>query len=154
MMKAIGASVLFIVLAIGTPPAMSSAQQGREPHLVVSVGSHWWTYNHDQLKAMATKDRSNTRGDKKNPVIPLDVLLTKDTRLSLDRVIRVVIVGQQHVLLLEGDDLKHVNHLMVMLGTKYTTLVPETDETYQALRPILGKPRLEDIERIDVVERR
>ncbi|MBI4562436.1 MAG: hypothetical protein HY724_10370 [Candidatus Rokubacteria bacterium] len=154
MRKEIGAAALSCLLAIGVLSGVSGAQQSREHNLLLKVGDRSWKYDKDQLRALATKEVVSSRGSKKNPAIPLDVLLTKDTQLTMDRIIGVVIVGGKHVLLLEGHNLAHLKHLVLKFGPNHLTLVPETEETYNALKPIWGKPRLEDVERIDVFERR
>jgi len=153
-MTRIGSVVLSVALAAGVMIGTGSAQQWRDHSLLLKVGDKSWKYDNEQLKALATKEIGSNRGTKKNPAIPLDLLLTRDTKLPMDRIIGVILVGAQDILFLEGANVAHVKHLVLKFGPNHLTLMPENEETYRALRPIWGKPRLEDVERIDVVERR
>jgi hypothetical protein len=137
--------------------ALMATHQGRaeeEHQLLLQVGDASWTYEHEQLKPLATKTHMSSRGTKKNPAIPLDVLLTKDTKLPVERIVGVAIIGEERSLFLEGGSLAHLKNLWLKFGTKELTLVPDTDETYKALRAVWGKPRLDGVERIFVYERR
>lgn len=143
-------AALTMVILQGT----SAAQQWRDHELLLKVGDKSFPYTSDQLKVMATKEFMSWRGSKRNPAIPLDVFLTKDTKLTPDRIIGVIIVGTQKVMLIEGDRLKYLDQLVLKFGPNHLTLAPLNDETTNALRPLWGKPRIEDVVRIDIIERR
>jgi hypothetical protein len=148
-------AAVFIAAAILTGPLLTTPGRGEEEHhLQLQVGDASWTYEHDQLKPLATKTYMSSRGTKKNPAIPLDVLLTKDSKLPVEGIVGVAIIGEDRSLFLEGDHLAHLKHLWLKFGTLELTLVPENDQTYKALRAIWGKPRLDGVERIFVYEQR
>ena len=154
MTRSNGAAVLCAVLVISLLAGTSFGQQWQEHKLLLKVGDKSWTYNNDQLKALATAEIASNRGTKKNPAIPLDVMLTKDTKLPLDRVIGVIIVGEDDTLLIEGQYLRYVKNLVLKFGANTFTLMPDGEETYKGLKSIWGKPRIEQVERIDILERR
>jgi hypothetical protein len=155
MVKRIAGIILPAALVAGFLVGTSSGQQQWVEHkLLLKVGDKAWNYNNDQLKALATAEIASSRGTKKNPAIPLEVMLTKDTRLPLDRIVGVIVVGGEHTLLIEGQYLPYIKNLVLKFGPNTFTLMPDSEETYKALRPIWGKPRIEYVERIDVLERR
>lgn len=143
-----------IALAALSLPRTGSGQEWRQHYLLLRAGDKTWKYSHDQLKAMTSAVHVSYRGTKKNPAIPLDVLVTKDPQLPMDRIIGVVIVGIDKVLFLEGDKLAYLKHLVLKFGPNHLTLAPQNEETERSLKPLWGKPRIEDVERVDIFERR
>jgi hypothetical protein len=140
-----------LVAAMAMPGA---GQQWRDHQLLLKVGDKAFRYNHEQLRAMATTQIGSNRGIKMNPAIPLEALLTRDTKLPMDRVVGVIVVGAQKILFLEGDNLQQVPHLVLKFGPNHLTLVPASEDAYERNRALWGKPRIEDVERIDILERR
>ena len=156
MIRRIGVALLSTVLVIGVLSGTSFGQQWRDHKLRLRVGDKVWTYNTDQLKALATKEVVSNRGSKKAAAISVEVLLTKDPKLTMDRVIGVIFVGETDVLLIEGNNLALLKTLVLKVGPNELTLRPEveTEETVSALMPLMGKPRPGNVERVDVLERR
>lgn len=154
MLRRLGTGLVSAALALATLQGTSAAQQWRDHQLLLKVGDRSFPYTSDQLKAMATKEFMSWRGSKRNPAIPLDVFLTKDTKLTAERIIGVIIVGELKVMLIEGDRLKYLDQLVLKFGPNHLTLAPLNEETTNALRPLWGKPRIEDVVRIDIIERR
>jgi hypothetical protein len=150
----LGAGLLSAALTMWIWPEASGAQQWRDHQLLLKVGDKSFSYTSDQLKTMATAEFVSWRGSKRNAAIPLPVFLTKDTKLTPDRISGVNIVGTQKVMLIEGDRLKSLDGLVLKFGPNHLTLAPINDETAAALRPLWGKPRIEDVVRIDIIERR
>ncbi len=137
--------------------ALMATHQGQaeeEHQLLVQIGDASWTYEHEQLKPLATKTHMSSRGTKKNPAIPLDALLTKDSKLPIERIVGVAIIGEDRSLFLEGSHLARLKNLWLKFGTIDLTLVPDSEETYNALKGIWGRPRLDGVERIYVYEQR
>ena len=153
MLTRLGGAVLSGVLAFGALPAVAMGQGANDVALVLKVNKTAYRYTRDALKALATADYRSFRGDKTNRAVPLDVLLTKDTKLSLDKIARVVVIGEQKVLLLEGDNLKYLKDLVVKMGNNQLALAAMSPEVEERLRPLWGKPRVELLERIDVTPR-
>jgi len=153
-MKRTGATLLFAVLAVALLYRVTSGEPSPDWTIKLNVGDKSWTYNTEQLKAFPSKTKISARGVKKNPVIPLDKLLMRDTKLSLDRIVGVVIIGSEHVLFLEGDHLKQIPNLVLKMGDNHWSIHAENDEAWNALRSIWGRPRVEDVERISVFHSR
>ncbi len=154
MKNALRIAAFALVMTIALLSCATAGQHWGELQLLLKVGDKSWKYNNEQLRAMATEVQISNRGVKKNPGIRLDVLVTKDTKLPMDQIIGVVVIGAEKVLFLEGDKLAHLKHLVVKFGDNHLTLAPLTAETEQALRPLWGKPRIESVERIDVFQAR
>lgn len=155
MKRSIVAAAFSAALLTAVLPGTSFGQEHEEEaHVLVRLGDRAWEYHPDQLQPLATKEFMSSRGTKKNPAIPLNALLMKDTKVPLERIIGVAVIGEDRVLFLEGEHLRHLTRLLLKIGSHELTLVPENEETYKALRSILGKPRLEAVERIDIFERR
>lgn len=145
----------FFFIGAALFPSQGRANQHFDDiHLVLKVGDRTWQYHYEQLKPLFTKTVLSSRGTKKNPAVPLEVLLTKDTKLPMARIIGVVFVTDDRVLFLEGDYLKLLGRLLLKLGDNHLTLAPENDETYKALKPLLGQHHLSGVERIDIFQRR
>lgn len=140
-------SVALIVVLLSSAVA---GQHWEQLEVLLRVGDRSWKYNNAQLRAMATEVFASPRGVKKNPATRLDLFVTKDTKLPMDQIIGVVVIGAQKVLFLEGANLAHLKHLGLKFGDNHLTLVPLTAEAETALRPVWGKPRIEDVERVDV----
>lgn len=144
-------AALAAVLLLGGPAMPQSAP---DHHLLLKVGDRSWEYHTKELMALASRSIVSHRGTKKNPAIPLEVLVTKDTGVPVERIIGVIVVGEDKVLFLEGDRLRYLGRLILKFGSNHLTLAPEDDETLQALRPYWGRGRIEDVVRVDVLERR
>jgi hypothetical protein len=146
------AVVCAVLLAAGLPRAGSS-QQWVNVKVVVTMGAQSWSYTSEQLRGFATRTHTSMRGTKEAPAVPLDLLLTKDTGLTADRIIEIAVIAEQDVLLLEGDNLAQLKHVWLRIGPNHLTLVPENDEAYKALRSVWRKPRLIAVERIAIQRR-
>jgi hypothetical protein len=140
-------SVALIMVLLSSAVA---GQHWEQLEVLLRVGDRSWKYNNAQLRPMATEVFASPRGVKKNPAIRLDLFVTKDTKLPMDQIIGIVVIGAQKVLFLEGANLAHLKHLGLKFGDNHLTLVPLTEEAETALRPVWGKPRIEDVERVDV----
>jgi hypothetical protein len=154
MKQAISAAGFFVIITALFLSDANANQHFGDVHLVLKVGDRVWEYHYEQLKPLFTKTVLSTRGTKKNPAVPLNVLLTKDTKLPMERILGVVFVADDRVLFLEGDNLKLLSHLLLKLGDNHLTLTPENDETYRAIKPFLGKHHLSGVERIDIFQTR
>jgi len=140
-------------LALAMVVALAGAAAGQyweQLEVVLKVGDRSWKYHTSQLRAMATEVFTSARGVKKNPAIRLDLFVTKDTKLPMEQIIGVVVIGAEKVLLLEGPNLAHLKHLGLKLGDNHLTLVPLAPEAERDLKPVWGKPRIEAVERVDV----
>ena len=153
-MRRTGVTLLFTVLGIALLCQVGSGEPSPDWTIKLNVGDRSWTYKTEQLKAFPSKAKISSRGVKKNPVIPLDKLLLRDTQLSLDRITEVVIVGAEHVLFLEGDHLKQIPNLVLKMGDNHWSIHADNDEAWNALRAVWGRPRVEDVERISVFHKR
>lgn len=140
-------------LAIIGPIGVVAQESPQGSALLLKVDKKAFPYSLDQLKAMATAEYVTFRGTKRNPAVPLDVLVTRDTRLPLERIRTVVVIGETKVLVIEGERLKYLKDLVLKFGPNNMALAPRTPEAEQALRPLWGKPRIEGVERIDVKPR-
>jgi hypothetical protein len=147
--RIIGAIGLCAIL-VGVPASVGWPQEWRTLHVVITMGAQSWRYDSDQLRAMATKRHVSMRGTKDTVAVPLDVLLTKDTRLTVDRIIEVAVVAEEDVLLLEGEHLAHLKDVWLRIGPNHLTLVPADEPTHRALRSVWRKPRLIGVERIAI----
>ena len=130
------------------------AQEQQEFSLRLNIGGSKFgansiSYTTDQLTAIATATYASPRG-KEVAAIPLDVLVTHDTKLSMEQILQIVVVGEKRVLLLEGENLAHAAHLLVKVGFNKATLVPDSEvgASWQAMKPLLGRPRLKHLENI------
>lgn len=142
-------AVLVGLLVAGSVATPVLAQEWKDYGLVLRVGDQTWKYSQEQLKAMATKTFLSNRG-KPNVAVPVDALIEKDPKLPLARVSQVIFVGAKQSLLVEGEHLAQLKHLLLKFGPNHLTLVPETDEAYRALRPVWRKAHLEGVQRVDV----
>ncbi len=149
--KRLGVALVAAILGAAMFHGEGVAQETQEFSLVVRVGDKAYSYSSDQLEAMATVTYASPRG-KEAPAVPIAVLVTQDTQLSMDQILQIVIVGEKTSLLLEAEDLAHAAHLLVKVGFNKATLVPdsETGATWQAIRPLLGRPRLKYLETVYV----
>ncbi|MFQ5415849.1 MAG: hypothetical protein ACE5FL_02250 [Myxococcota bacterium] len=148
--------LLCAVLAFGALSAAASADSPKvKPWtLYLKVGDKQIAYESDQLLAMASAKHLSNRETKTNPAVPIDTLVMKDTGLTRDRILKIVFLGATKTMLLEGKDLDHLGGLLLKLGPNNVTLVPKDEKTYEALRSQFGRPRVKDVERIYVYERR
>jgi hypothetical protein len=151
MRNAVRIAAVSFVVALVLLSGATAGQHWEQLVVVLKVGDRSWKYNNAQLRAMATDVFTSARGVKKNPAIRLDLFVTKDTKLPMDQIIGVVVIGAEKVLFLEGANLAHLKHLGLKFGDNHLTLVPLTEEAETALRPVWGKPRIEDVERVDVL---
>jgi hypothetical protein len=138
------------IAVLGAEPIRAAEERAAAPALLLKVDKKAYPYSLDQLKAMATVEYVNFRGTKRDPAVPLDVLVTRDTRLSPERIRMVVVIGETRVLVIEGERLTYLKDLVLKFGANTMSLAPRTPEAEQALRPLWGKPRIEGVERIDV----
>ena len=150
MKRAIGIRAFSAVLIVMFLTGATIGEHGEQLEVVLRVGDKTWKYDAAQLRTMATEVFTSPRG-KKNPAIRLDLFVTKDTKLPMDQIIGVVVIGAEKALFLEGDKLAHLKHLGLKFGDNHFTLVPLTAEAETALRPVWGKPRIESVERVDVM---
>lgn len=145
-----GLVVAGLWLAAGALP-VPGQERTPAPGLLLKVDKKAWSYTAEQLRAMATVDFKTFRGTKRNPAVPLEGLLTRDTGLRLERVRAVVVIGETKVLVIEGERLKYLKDLVIKLGPNQLALAPETEEAAEALKPLWGKPRIEGVERVQVL---
>jgi len=150
MITRIGGAIGLCALILGVPASTGWPQEWRNLQVLISMGAQSWQYDTQQLKAMATKVHLSMRGTKETVAVPLDVLLTKDTKLTVDRIIEVAIIAEEDVLLLEGEHLAYLKNVWLRVGPNHLTLVPEDDQAYRALRSVWRKPRLIAVERIAI----
>ena len=150
MRKAVRIAAFSFVLALVLLSRATAGQHWEQLEVLLRVGDKSWKYNNAQLRAMATEAFTSARGVKKKTAIRLDVFVTKDTKLPMERINGVVVIGAEKVLFLEGDNLAHLKHLGLKFGDNHLTLVPLTAEAERELRPVWGKPRIESVERVDV----
>ena len=156
MARALIALLSALVVSTSLLPSAHADANLDEVHLLLKVGDKAWEYHYEQLKPLFTKTVLSSRGTKKNPAVPMDVLLTKDTKLPMERILGVVFVADDRVLFLEGDKLKLLGRLLLKLGDNHLTLTAENDEdeAYKAIKPLLGKHHLSGVERIDIFQKR
>ena len=154
--KRIGVALIAAIMGVAMFHGEGVAQEQQEFGLLLQIGgSNFGTnsisYTTDQLEVLATTTYVSPRG-KEAPAIPVDVLVTQDTQLSMEQITQIIIVGEKRILLLEGENLAHASHLLVKVGFNKATLVPdsETGASWQAIKPILGRPRLKFLETIFV----
>ena len=149
--KRIGVALVAAILGAAMVHGEGVAQETQEFSLLVKVGDKDYTYTTDDLEDMATVTYASPRG-KEVSAIPIDVLVTEDTQLSFEQILQIVIVGDKSVLLLEGENLAHAEHLWLKVGFNKATLVPDSEAgaSWQALRPIMGRPRLKHVEKVFV----
>ena len=152
MRSRIGPVILVGILAF---PVLAWADALDNPDvytLRIKAGDRSVTFSYDELKKMAKEEHVSSRGSKKHPAIPIATLIDKITDDRKTGLAQVVILGKERSLHLEGDNLKHVEHLWLKLGDSHATIVPASDEAYYELQPIMGKPRLKSPETIYVYE--
>ena len=159
--KRIGVALVAAILGAAMVHGEGVAQEQQEFSLLVKLGDKGYTYTTDQLEAIATATYTSPRG-KKVWAVPLDVLVTKDTQLSMDQILQIVVVGAKRSLLLEGENLAHAEHLLVKIGfdvdpvgavmSHQATLVPDSEvgASWQAIKPLLGRPRLKNLQKVFV----
>ena len=78
----------------------------------------------------------------------------KDTKLPMNQIAGVVVVGEEKVLLIEGDGLADLKQLVLKLGDNHLTLAPASKEAERSLKSLGGKPRIVSVERISVFQQR
>jgi hypothetical protein len=126
--------------------------------ITLRSGSSAWTYQLDQLVAMATESIPNQRGNRGKPSISLEKLLLKDTRLTPDKVAMVFFIGNK-ITVLRGNDIAYLSRLVLANGPDkdgkphHWALAPKDQEAYRALAPHMGATRKPGIYRIDIVRK-
>jgi len=109
-------------------------------------------YSHDELKALAPGREASSRGEKRQRRIPLTMLMTHETGLTMDDVTRVILVGDTRSMLLEGDQLQYLDQLQVKLGNLRPAVAAADDQIPDGLQPTFGKPRFKNIESIYIYQ--
>ena len=152
MRTRIGPIVLAALLVF---PALAWADALDDPDvytLKVKAGDRSVTFSYAELKKMATKEHVSSRGSKKHPAIPIETLIDKISDARKTGLAQVVLLGKERSLHLEGDNLNLLKHLWLKLGDSHATIVPESDEAYYKLQPLMGKPRFKSPETIYIYE--
>jgi hypothetical protein len=152
----VGIAILACLLTWAVASAAVEVQQQKAPSITVRIGRTAWTYTNDQLRVMATEKVSNLKGNRQKPAVPLETVLFKDTKLAPDKVHMIFVMGSK-VTVLRGDDLKHLDKLVLATGPDkgdkphHWTMMPRDEESYKALAPHMGSRRKGKIYRIDIV---
>jgi len=147
-------ALLVVVLTWSFSSPVVWAQQ-REPVITVRYGKAARTYTREQLLALATETLPNMKGTRKKPAIPFETILFKDTRITRDKVERVILIGKKTTIL-RGNDLAYLNRLVLVTGADKDgkphmwALAPKDEETYKAVSAHMGSRRKGGIYRIDI----
>ncbi|MFQ5416101.1 MAG: hypothetical protein ACE5FL_03525 [Myxococcota bacterium] len=148
------AALVSAVFAIAMLSATGAADEPRDYsdyRLVVRMDDRSVTFTYHRLRAMTTLERVSTQGTKTKQVIPLETLLAEVTAGRDEKIVAVKISGGGRTVVLEGDNMVHVGHLWLKLGSQHASLVPNSRQASFRLRRIMGKPRFKAPESIDLV---
>ena len=149
------AAVLVLVAASLLPLSVHAADKNgdkKKDFFAVEVKAKGvvYPYNHKSLQSMATQDVPSLRGTKQRKSIPLSIVVTRDTGVSLDEIEQILLVGAERTLLLEAENLEYLDRLFLKVGTLRPSIYPDADETWRAMQPEFGAPRFKNLEKIFV----
>lgn len=148
------ASSIGLLAAILLPGGPATAQEFWDDYRlkVKVVGGPEIFYTHDELKELAPGREASSRGEKRQRRVPLTQLLTQDTGMTMERIERLILVGDTRSMLLEGEQLHYLGELQIKLGNLRPALAASDDEIPAALQPTFGKPRFKNIEAIYIYQ--
>jgi hypothetical protein len=99
-------------------------------------------YGEAELRPLATVDMPSTRGTKTHKAVPLDGLIAHAAGGAAPPLKQVVVVGEDIALVLEGPSIALLSQVALKFGDNHNSVGPVSDEAFDALRAIMGKPRV------------